>query len=223
MLHRTCHDERFLWVVEDMGEGVHPQVVVARVDAHSLLPHSGLVAVPGRLVVVGERDDGRAHTKDHRWVYLAVGVGGAVGLAVLEVVEKHRHHTGLLLFRVDVLDEALADKIVFLLILGVPPDLWRVALDLLDVLLLDRKLLVLIDNEERPRCAAAISEDLHLLVVDVPDDGDLKVYGALPPHLSQLVDQLLAVAVHADPVAVEEHLGSVFDLGGLHFVQRVES
>ena len=45
-----------------MGQGVHADVEVGNVDAHGLLTHGGLVGVPGRLVVVGEGDDGGTHT-----------------------------------------------------------------------------------------------------------------------------------------------------------------
>ena len=47
----------FLWVVQDMCEGVHPHLIVGRVHSHSLLTHGGLVSVTRGLVVIGEGDD----------------------------------------------------------------------------------------------------------------------------------------------------------------------
>ncbi len=56
---------------------------IARGHTHSLLAHGGLVGVPGRLVVVRERDDGSTNTQDHGGVNLAVRVGLDGGCLVL--------------------------------------------------------------------------------------------------------------------------------------------
>ena len=62
---------------------IQTRLVIAGVDSHGLLPHGRLVRVSGRLVVVGERDDGRAHTEDHTGVDLAVSVRARVTARLL--------------------------------------------------------------------------------------------------------------------------------------------
>lgn len=49
VLHGPGGDEWFLRVVQHMSECVHSHVEVGDVDAHGLLPHGGLIRVPGGL------------------------------------------------------------------------------------------------------------------------------------------------------------------------------
>ncbi len=42
VVHGACGDHGFLWIVEHVGQRVHPHVEVGDVHAHGLLTHSGL-------------------------------------------------------------------------------------------------------------------------------------------------------------------------------------
>ena len=107
VLHGARGDQRLLWVVQHIGLGVHTSLVVGHVHAHGLFAHGRLVGVPGRLVVVRERDDGGAHPKDHGWVDLTVReVGGAGHLGVVpgiaQVCNVHGDHGRFLFFGVQI-------------------------------------------------------------------------------------------------------------------------
>ena len=53
-----------------MSQGVHPDVEVSDVHAHSLLTHSTLISVPGTSVMIREWDDASTHSQYHAGVYL---------------------------------------------------------------------------------------------------------------------------------------------------------
>jgi hypothetical protein len=42
VVHGACSDHGLLWIVEDVGQRVHPHVEVGDVHAHGLLTHSRL-------------------------------------------------------------------------------------------------------------------------------------------------------------------------------------
>lgn len=52
-------------------------------DSRDLTLLAHLVGVPGRLVVIGEGNDGRAHPQYHRGMDLTVCVGGTVGVLLV--------------------------------------------------------------------------------------------------------------------------------------------
>lgn len=54
VLHGASGDQRFLWVVEDVGKSVHTHMEVGDVHSHSLLAHGTLIRVTRRLVVIRE-------------------------------------------------------------------------------------------------------------------------------------------------------------------------
>ena len=51
----------FLGIVQHMGQGVHADMVIGNVHAHSLLAHGRLIGVTRRLIVVRKRDDAGTH------------------------------------------------------------------------------------------------------------------------------------------------------------------
>ena len=63
--------------------------------------------------MIGEWDDGSAHTQNHSRVDLTVGVRGAVLLFLfLEIVGRHGQHDGLFLHGVDVLHHTTGHQIL---------------------------------------------------------------------------------------------------------------
>ena len=61
VLHRPGSDQRLLWIVKDVGKGVHTDVEIGNVDPHGLFAHGRLVCVSRGLVVVREGNDGGTH------------------------------------------------------------------------------------------------------------------------------------------------------------------
>lgn len=94
-----------------MYKGLHSDLVVGAVQTHGLFRHGALKCVLGRLVVVGEGNDRTAHTEQHRWVNLAMGVSQLFGI-ILQVRQVHRNETVLLLLHVQVLDETLLPQVI---------------------------------------------------------------------------------------------------------------
>ena len=77
-----------------MCQGVHTDVEVGDVDTHGLLPHGRLVGVPGRLVVVGERNDAGTHTCTHHTKFTIISSNAIISVAFTHVL--HLEVTNLL-------------------------------------------------------------------------------------------------------------------------------
>eukprot|EP00568_Trieres_chinensis_P019218 CAMPEP_0183327902 /NCGR_PEP_ID=MMETSP0160_2-20130417/84003_1 /TAXON_ID=2839 ORGANISM="Odontella Sinensis, Strain Grunow 1884" /NCGR_SAMPLE_ID=MMETSP0160_2 /ASSEMBLY_ACC=CAM_ASM_000250 /LENGTH=611 /DNA_ID=CAMNT_0025496047 /DNA_START=360 /DNA_END=2190 /DNA_ORIENTATION=+ len=210
-LHGAGGAQGLLGVVQDVGHGVHPHLVVGGVDAHRLLSHRGLVRVSGTLVVIREGYDRGAYAQYHGGVDLAVRVRGRVRLVAPQVLRLHGDHGGLLLLGVDVLHQPLHQEVGPRQLLLVR----RGALQLHDVPLLDDEALVL-HHEEGSADAPGVGVDAHLGLCDVPDDADLRVDVDHAAEGAEGVDQGLGIAVDSDPVAVDEDLarGGLGDHGG---------
>ena len=89
------------------------QLVVGGIHAHGLLAHRTLIRVARRLVVVGERNDGRTDAQNHGGVNLAVCLVGAVHVLQLrQIARGHGDQTGLFLLAVDQLNETRGQQIV---------------------------------------------------------------------------------------------------------------
>ena len=205
VLHGPGRDEGLLRVAEHVSLRVHPHLVVGDVHSHGLFSHGTLVRVTRRLVVVWERDDGRAHAQDHRRVDLAVRVGGRVRVirvvpGRLEVVDGHGDHRGLLLLDVDVLDGARLDQ-------GLPALARVLALGQLHDVALGHAQLLVVDDEQRPAASTVVGRQPELLEPDVVDDAHLGVEVRLPPEGPERGDELGGVSVHADPRTIDENLG----------------
>ena len=115
---RIRHDQRPLRVVHDVGGGVEAGVVVGGVHPEGLFAHGGLIGVAGRLIMVGEGNDRRAHTQHHGRVDFAVGVRRGARPATqvhrhprLQLLRVHGAENILLLIHVNVLDYSTGDKI----------------------------------------------------------------------------------------------------------------
>ena len=80
ILHGSRGTERLLRIVKDVRHGIHAHVVVGEGDTHSLFTHGRLVGVTRRLVVIGERNNGSANTKNHGRVNLAMSPCSNVGV-----------------------------------------------------------------------------------------------------------------------------------------------
>ena len=73
-----------------MCQGVHTDVEVGDVDTHGLLPHGRLVGVPGRLVVVGERNDAGTHAcTPHIKCIITVAFTHVLHLEVTNLLTEH--------------------------------------------------------------------------------------------------------------------------------------
>ena len=106
VLHALGGHERFLRIVEHVGERVHSHLVVRGVDSHRLLAHGALVCVPRRLVVVGEGNDRGADAKDHRRMDLAMRERHRLSPLTIQVSETHGDHSRLFFLDIDELDKA---------------------------------------------------------------------------------------------------------------------
>jgi hypothetical protein len=76
-------------------------------------------------------------------------------------------------------------------------------------MLLDHQLLLVIDNEQGPAYAARVREQPQLLLLDVVHDGHLSVHVHAAPEGPEGANELVGVAVDANPVPVDKHLGGV--------------
>mmetsp|Transcript_1578 Transcript_1578/g.6248 ORF Transcript_1578/g.6248 Transcript_1578/m.6248 type:complete len:449 (+) Transcript_1578:638-1984(+) len=208
-LHAARRDQRFLRVVQDVPLRLEPQIKVGGVHAHRLLAHRTLVHVARRLVVVREGYDTATDAQDHRWVNLAMCIARGVRVRgvrtrSLKVTALHGDHGRLLLFTVDVLHHAPRHQVV-------PAEARALAVAQLgDCVFLDQQALVLHD-EQRAAHAPAVGIQAHLLQPDVVHDRHLLLDVDGAPQVSQCADEHLGVAVHADPHAVDEHLGVLGD------------
>ncbi len=145
---------------------------------------------------------------------LTVGVRRAV-LGLLQVLGVHGNHARVLLQRVHILDHALGDQLLPRVRLGVALAL----LELIDVATLEQQLLIL-DNEERSANAARVRVDANLSLLDLANDGHLGHDDVhVTTQLLERVDELIGVAVHTDPAAVDKHLGGLLDGGRRDLVQ----
>jgi len=74
VLHGFGDDQWLLWVVQNMCQCVHPDLVVRGVDTHCLLSHGALIGVSGRLIVIWKRNNGSTDTQNHRWMDFTVSI-----------------------------------------------------------------------------------------------------------------------------------------------------
>jgi hypothetical protein len=88
VLHGACRDQRFLRVLQDVGQSVHPDVEVGNVHSHGLFTHGALVSVTRRLVVIGKRNNRGANSQNHGRMNLAMRVRRTVGVFTLDKQSK---------------------------------------------------------------------------------------------------------------------------------------
>ena len=131
---------------------------------------------------------------------LAVSNRVGVLLRVAQICRFHGDHDGLLFLAVDVLHEAVEQQVR-------PPH--RVLLQAVDVLLLYRELLVLVNNEKRAAQTAVFGVQPHLAALDVPHNTDFAVDIQTPPQLAKRLHKVVRVSVDTDPIAVYENLRRV--------------
>lgn len=166
-IHTLGADQWLLGIVEDMSQSVHPQEVVAGVDAHGLLSHCTLIGVSWRLIVVGERNDACANSEYHGWVDLTVGVSTLLAF-LAQITHVHGDHCGFLLLNIQVLHQAFLETVLKVHQVG-----GRAREQLSDVLLAKLDLTVF-NDEQRSLDSSSICEEAYLLVGDVSHDGYLR-------------------------------------------------
>mmetsp|Transcript_38401 Transcript_38401/g.115055 ORF Transcript_38401/g.115055 Transcript_38401/m.115055 type:complete len:461 (-) Transcript_38401:2045-3427(-) len=99
--------QRLLGIVEDVGHGIHTDLIIRRVNAHGLLSHGALVRITRTLIVIGKGYDRRADSQYHGGMNLAVRVRRRIRRARIEIFRFHRDHGRLLLLGIDVFDQTL--------------------------------------------------------------------------------------------------------------------
>lgn len=105
-----CDDQWSLWVVHQVGQGLHTDLVVWAVQAHCLFWHGTLQSVLGSLVVIGEWNDWTGHSEQHWWVNLAVSV--TQFLILLQISQIHSNQTVFFLLNIQILNQTLLSQIV---------------------------------------------------------------------------------------------------------------
>mmetsp|Transcript_57052 Transcript_57052/g.100154 ORF Transcript_57052/g.100154 Transcript_57052/m.100154 type:complete len:607 (+) Transcript_57052:305-2125(+) len=233
VLHRAGRGEGLLRVVQHVGHRVHAHLEGGQIDAHGLLAHRRLVGVTRGLVVIREGNDGRADSKDHGRVDLAVRESRRIRLVCrqAQIFGLHRHHAGLFLLRVNQFHQAVAEEILPAVATGVTVLLHRVffvhrtacPVQLIDVLLLDRELLVLAHHKQRAHDAAQIGVNAHLAALDVAHDRHFRINIAPAAQLDEIVDQVIGVVVHTHPVTVHKHLGGLRNGAAGHVLERIQA
>ena len=106
---RARIDQRLCGIIQDMRGLVHPARKIGRVNANRLLALGALVRVAGRLVVVRKGNARREYAKQRVGVNLAVSVVPHVFRGRQNVSWKGRDRGGVVLVRVNVLDDGPLD------------------------------------------------------------------------------------------------------------------
>ena len=181
-LHGPRRTERLLWVMEDVGHGVHSYLVVTGINTHSLLSHGTLVDITGTLVMVGEGNNTGADTQNHTGMNFTVSVRRGVRIFRFQILWFHSHHGCLFLLGVNILNEALHEKICP----GQALSSWLHAtivsgtichtqsLQLQNMMTLDAKILIG-HNKEWSTDTSSIRVDTHFLLRNVTDNTDFRV------------------------------------------------
>mmetsp|Transcript_4384 Transcript_4384/g.10739 ORF Transcript_4384/g.10739 Transcript_4384/m.10739 type:complete len:763 (+) Transcript_4384:725-3013(+) len=218
VLHRSGDANRLLRVVEHVCHGIHSQGVIRDVHTHGLLAHRGLVGVTRRLVVIRERNNRGANTKNHRRVNFAVSPRASVD-GVLEVIHGHCNHGGLFFLAIDILNHTLDRQVrkrVFVLLekcSDVPlPDrqsLFRLRGHLTKLVLL-RSRIPFLDNKQRTADPAGICKYPQLLILVVHHDRDFIHDTRLSPQPANRLRQAAWLAMDTNPRPVDEHLGGTW-------------
>ena len=217
VLHGPGGHQRLLRVVQEVGEGVHALQEVGGVHSHGLLSHGALVRIPRTLVMIREGDDRRADSQYHRGVDLAVRVGFRVRPmlvvpCLLEVLDAHGDHRGLLLLAVDVLEEPVPNEALPRVVGDV------IVLQGQDGVLVDVHALVLHDVQ-RSTAPPIVAHQPNLLELNVVDDADLVHDLPRPSQLPHRLHKDVRVVVDAHPSPIQEDLGVVLDHRGGHLLQ----
>ena len=146
--------------------------------------------------MVWERNDRGTDAQDHGGMNLtvSVGIGGSL---LLEVPDVHGDHGSLLLLDVEEFTETLSECVVEV------HRIFASRLEFLDVLFLQDDLRVL-DDEEGPLHPARVREEPHLLVGDIPDDGDLLRNLETSPQLLDAGDEVIGIGVRSYPSTIHE-------------------
>ena len=116
---------------------------------------------------------------------------------LLEVPDVHGDHGSLLLLDVEEFTETLPERVVEV------HRIFASRLEFLDVLFLEDDLRVPHD-EERPLHPARVREESHLLVGDIPDDGDLLRDLQASPQLLDAGNEVVSIGVGSHPSAIHE-------------------
>lgn len=174
--------------MQDVGTGVKALEEVATVDSDSLLGHVAGVGVTGTLVAVGPRNDAAADTKKESRVDFAV-----VALRQ-KIIGPGRDQRGLLLSGVDVLDASGLNQLM--------PGLG------VDSPLRSDDQLAATDSEEGTRAPSRITVDDQLPIKVLVGDGGVVVDDTLAAKRAKLGHDQTGLVGGADPVTVQEHLGS---------------
>lgn len=182
ILHGFGYDQWLLRIVENICESVHPKMVVARVNSHSLLSHCTLIGISWRLIMIRERNDRGTDTQNHRWVDLTVSIlilllGFKI---VLDIFGEHGNHRRFFLFDIKKLNEALSEKLLE------HPLLLE---DHFDMLSPDHHLVIL-NNEHGSLDSSGIGVYLDLLLFDISHDRVLFGQRILSPGLSDIAQEL---------------------------------
>mmetsp|Transcript_10118 Transcript_10118/g.15281 ORF Transcript_10118/g.15281 Transcript_10118/m.15281 type:complete len:422 (-) Transcript_10118:326-1591(-) len=111
-----CH-KGFLWVVQNVGQGIHSELVVGDVNSHRLFTHSRLICVTRRLVVIGEGNDRGTDSQNHRRVNFTMGVCERIRILRLassgfEIANSHRNHDGFLFICVNKFHQTRFDQVL---------------------------------------------------------------------------------------------------------------
>lgn len=152
--------------------------------------HGGLQGVFCGLVVVWERDDGRADAEDHGRVDLAVRVFHEF---VGQVAHVHGDHCVLFLLHIQELHEPL------------PPEHLK-SKPINQIGLLHLNLIIRPHHNQRPHTPSRIRIDLNLLLTNIPHNGHLKGYLAQHPHPPQPANHIQRLIGRPNPIAIQHNL-----------------
>ena len=182
ILHGFGYDQWLLRIVENISEGIHPEMVVARVNSHSLLSHCTLIGVSWRLIVIWEWNDRGTDSQYHRRVDLTVSILVLLlGLKiVLDIFGEHGNHSRFFLFDIKKLNEAFPEELLE------HPLLLE---DHFDMLSPDHHL-VIFNNEHGSLHSSGIGVYLDLLLFDISHDRIFLGQRILSPGLSDIAQEL---------------------------------
>ena len=97
ILHRVSSNQRLLRIVQHVSQCVHSHLVVRGIHSHGLLTHSRLISVPGRLIVIWERNNTRTDTQNHARMNFTMSVL-VFCLVYQHVAKVHCNHSRFFFF-----------------------------------------------------------------------------------------------------------------------------
>jgi len=107
IFHGTSRYKWFLWIVEQVSQGVHSHLVIRSVNSHRLLSHSRLIGVSGGLVVVWKRNNWSTDAQNHWRMNFTVRKCGHFCTLWPQILDWHSNHGAFFFITIDKFNETL--------------------------------------------------------------------------------------------------------------------